>query len=127
MELSTFATIIGTLELVAAIPLLLVGPAASRFFITLCRNDLFMRIAGAVTIIITVLVLRQGMRIGTDAAGLIRLIAWIGFLKGIIAAWRPRILVDQCERFLPREGLRALLGILGILIAVLLLWGSTLV
>ena len=126
MELSTFATITGIFELIIGIPLIVAGLATNKFIQKVLSNEVTMRIMGAVITVICALVLLDGATIGTDPEGLIRLVAWIGFIKGISAAWRPDILVGISQSFLKQEFL-LLAGIVGTAIGVLLLYGAALV
>lgn len=127
MELSTFATIIGILELLVGIPLLVASAATSAFLLNLMRNDSFMRVMGAVSVMITVLVLQDGYQVGTDAAGLIRLVAWIGLIKGLSAAWFPGFLVGMSERVFSSVQMRPVFGVFAVAVGVLLLYGAQLV
>jgi len=106
MELSTFALIIGILCLVFYAPLLVNGRAASQWMLGFMRNDVAVRSMGAVGIVITVLILRENYAVGTDIAGLLRLVAWIGLIKGVVAAWWPQVLLIKCEKFLASDGSR---------------------
>ena len=125
MELSTFAIIIGILELLIGIPLLVAGGPALKFMTKFIADEFHMRVFGAVVFIISVFVLLEGATIGTDPEGLIRLVAWIVAIKGITVAWKPGVLVGLSGSFL-RPNFAPIIGILGTAIGVLLLYGSTL-
>jgi len=127
MELATFATIVGLLELVVGIPMLVSSTATTTFILKLVKNEVFMRTVGAVSIAVTVLVLQNGYTIGTDAAGLIRLVAWLGLIKGVLAAWWPKVLASQTQSILGNSSLSSLFGIVALVVGGLLLWGAGLV
>jgi len=127
MELSTFATIIGILELIIGIPFLVASAATAAFLLKVIRNDVFMRTFGAVGVMLTVIVLQDGYQVGTDAAGLIRLIAWIGLIKGLTAAWFPGFFTGISESVFGNAQLRPVIGIPAVAIGVLLLYGAQLV
>ncbi|MDD5025749.1 MAG: hypothetical protein PHH13_00020 [Candidatus Peribacteraceae bacterium] len=127
MELSTFSTITGILVLLIGLPLLVAGASTAAFVQQLMRNALCMRITGAVIVILTVLALQQGYRIGTDTAGLLRLVAWIGLVKGITATWFPNVLRGLSERMVNSVALRPVFGAVAIVLGGLLLYGAQLV
>jgi len=91
------------------------------------RNNVCMRVTGAVIVILTVLTLQQGSRIGTDVAGLLRLVVWLGLIKGIIAAWFPAFLTDVSERAFDTPFLRPVFGVVALVMGGLLLYGAQLV
>lgn len=127
MDLQTFAIITGILVLLIGIPLLANGEAAVAFVQEFMRSNLYMRTAGALIVVLTVLTLRQGYGIGTDPAGLIRIVAWLGFIKGVTAAWRPTVLTGVSERILNDAAVRPILGIIAIAMGAILLYGAQVV
>jgi hypothetical protein len=82
---------------------------------------------GVVVVMITVLVLQDGYQVGTDAAGLIRLVAWIGLIKGLSAAWFPSFLAGISESIFGSVQMRPVLGVVAVAVGVLLLYGAQLV
>ncbi|MFH1444224.1 MAG: hypothetical protein ABIG34_02435 [Candidatus Peregrinibacteria bacterium] len=127
MELSTFAQITGILVVLVGVPLLVNGDATVAFVQELMRSALYMRTAGALIVVLTVLTLKMDYSIGTDPAGLIRIVAWLGLIKGITATWKPTVLTGISERMLGDGALRPVLGIVAIAMGGLLLYGSQLV
>lgn len=127
MELQTFTIIIGLFMLLLALPLLIAGDKTFAFVQELMRNELHLRCMGAVIVVITVLTLKLNYTIGTDAAGLIRIVAWLGLLKGLTAAWFPSTLVRLTNRVFDDAGTRPVLAVVAIAIGALLLYGSMLV
>ncbi|OIO53683.1 hypothetical protein AUJ46_04405 [Candidatus Peregrinibacteria bacterium CG1_02_54_53] len=127
MELQTFAQITGILVLLIGIPLLVKGDATVAFVQEFMQSTLHMRCSGALIVVLSVLTLKEGYSIGTDPAGLIRVVAWLGFIKGITAAWRPDVLKGLSERMLNDASIRPIFGIVSIAMGGLLLYGSQLV
>ncbi|MDD5103062.1 MAG: hypothetical protein PHX93_01535 [Candidatus Peribacteraceae bacterium] len=127
MELQTFAQITGILVLLVGIPMLVKGDATAAFVQEFISNTLHMRCSGALIVVLTVLTLRADYSIGTDPAGLIRIVAWLGLVKGLTAAWKPDVLKGLSERMLNDASIRPILGIVAIALGGLLLYGSQLV
>ncbi|MDD4287719.1 MAG: hypothetical protein PHO20_02805 [Candidatus Peribacteraceae bacterium] len=127
MELQTFTIIIGLFILLLALPLLISGEKTFAFVQELLRNEWHLRCVGAVIVVITVLTLKQNYSIGTDAAGLIRIVAWLGLIKGLTAAWFPAKLVSLTNKVFDDAGTRPVLAVVAIAIGALLLYGSELV
>ena len=127
MELSTFAFIIGVIELVAGISFLLNGKETKKFFIELLRNEQFTRLCGIFLLVVCGLVLRDGFMVDNSVPGLLRLLAWLGFIKGVLYTWWPDHLSDMAETILDNVSLRPLISFVGIGLGAVLLWASTLV
>lgn len=127
MELQTFAIITGMFILLLALPLLVASEKTYAFVQEIMRNEWHLRCMGAVIVVITVLTLKQNYTIGTDTAGLIRIVAWLGLFKGITAAWYPHVLVRLTNRVFDDAGVRPVLAVVAIAIGALLLYGSQLV
>ena len=86
-----------------------------------------MHICGAVTVVISALVLKDGYTVSKSVVGLLTLVVWIGLVKGIILSWYPGILTKQSNALLSNAGLRPLIAIVGLAVGVLVLYGGTLV
>lgn len=110
-----------------ALPLLVSSEKTYAFVQEMMRNELHLRCMGAVIVVIAALTLRQGYAVGTDPAGLLRIVAWIGLIKGVTAAWYPHLLVKMTHRVLDDEGMRPVLAVIAIAISGILLYGSKLV
>jgi len=126
MELTTFAYTIGIVELLIFIPVLVSGSKAVAWMQKFVSNDLAMRSMGGVLTIIGVLVLVGDWSIGSDPAGLIRLVAWATLIKGVLACWKPDVLKKNMS-LLSNASMRPIISIVGILIGVLLIYGAGLV
>jgi len=127
MTLTTFAFTIGILELLVGFPFLFASSATTKFLLKLLRNDVFMRTFGLVIVIISALVLRDGAAIGTDASGLIRLVAWISLIKGLSFVWFPSFLVGISEGIFKKAELSPLFGLVAVVFGILLLYAATIV
>ena len=127
MTLQTFANIVGILAILAYLPLLVNGPAAVKFYKVLVKNETFMRLVGALSVVLTVLVLKDGYIVGKDPAGLLTLVVWLGLVKGILCAWYPAVPTKHCTAMLSNTGIRPLIAIAGLAVGVLILYGATLV
>ncbi len=127
MDLSTFSLITGTFMLLLAIPLLVASEKAYTFIQEVMRDELHLRCFGSAITVIAVATLAQGYAIGTDAPGLIRIVAWLTLAKGITAAWFPGKLVALTHKVFDDAGVRPVLAIVGIAVGGLLLYGSQLV
>jgi hypothetical protein len=64
------------------------------------QDDSLTRIVGAFLAILSFLVLTEGTNIGSSPEGLMRLVAWIVLIKGLMLCWWPDWLVDIQKRFL---------------------------
>lgn len=119
MDLSTFAYIIGPLELLIGIPLLIKPDTAAKWVLDFVKNHTLMRVLGAVLTVIGVLVLADDYSIGSDAAGLLRLVAWIVLIKGVFLAWYPEKAGELSERHLSVPAMRFVAGFIAVIIGVL--------
>ncbi|MDD5042023.1 MAG: hypothetical protein PHX87_06540 [Candidatus Peribacteraceae bacterium] len=127
MELQTFAQITGILVLLIGLPLLVKSDATAAFVQALMRSETSLRVMGALIVVLSALTLRQGYAIGTDPAGLLRIVAWIGLVKGVTAAWYPATLARLTHRVFDDTGTRPVLAVVAIAVGALLLYGSVLV
>jgi len=113
--------------LLLAFPLLIASEKTYAFVQEIMRNEWHLRCMGALVVVIAALTLREGYTVGTDAAGLIRIVAWLGLIKGITAAWFPAKLVSLTNKAFDDAGTRPVLAVVAIAIGALLLYGSKLV
>ena len=100
MTLSTFALVLAVIEFLFGFPLLLFPKKTGRLLLDLTKADLLYRTIGALFLVLCVLVLAQGMSVGTDVPGLIRLVAWVGAIKCLIICWWPEKHALLAERML---------------------------
>lgn len=127
MELSTFAYIIGTLMFLVCLPML-VSPAKTVAYLKkVIEDDTSLRTWGGIYVVVSVLVLKEGVEIGTDASGLFRLLAWAMFIKGLVIAWSPKSIKPMQMKVLNNKGALPVHAIIGIVVGVLCFYGAGLV
>jgi len=127
MELITFAYIIGTLMLLVSVPLLLSSTKTVAFMKKAIEDDVNIRTYGGLYTIVAVLVLIEGYEIGTDAAGLLTLLAWILLIKGLVVCWYPQKIKPTQMKVLNNKSALPVYAIAGIVIGVLCFYGAGLV
>ena len=127
MELSTFAYIIGTLMFLVCLPML-VSPAKTVAYLKkVIEDDTSLRTWGGIYVIVSVLVLKEGVEIGTDASGLFRLLAWSMFINGLVIAWSPKSIKPMQMKMLNNKGALPVHAIIGVVLGVLCFYGAGLV
>lgn len=127
MELSTFAYTIGVLELLFGLPLLFYSKSTLKFLDKFFKDDVEMRVVGALMTVLGALILVDGYEVHLDPAGLITLMAWAVFLKGLIYTWWPHTAINIKKRFMKSEASLTFAGIAATVIGVLLMYGGSLV
>lgn len=125
MELSTFAYTIGIIELLFGLPLLFYSKATMKFLDKFFKDEIEMRVVGVFMTILGALVLVNGYTISADPAGLVTLMAWAVFLKGLIYAWWPQTAVNMKKKFMKSETTLAFGGIAGTAMGVLLVYAGS--
>ena len=121
MSLSTYAFIIGFAPLLLGIPQFLFPERTTAWLFRALEEDVLMRFVGLLFFLLSFLVLRTDYTVGTDIAGLVRLMAWLITLKSLVLcyapAWRARIV----RRFLAPEYMHRIYGLFALGWGVLLL------
>lgn len=125
MALSTFALVIAVVELVFGIPMILFPGKTTDRVLELTRNEPLYRTVGAFFLVICVLVLAEGISVGTDTAGLIRLVAWLGAAKSLVICWWPEKHSHLIERVLAQRAAQRLSGVMAVVAGVLFILAST--
>jgi len=87
LNLETFCIVVGVYEIMIGIPLLVKPLATGRWLEGAMKEDALLRAFCLLFLILAVLVLTQGASIGTDAAGLVRLLAWATALECLVFCW----------------------------------------
>ena len=82
----------------------------------MCSSDL-----GVILVVIGFLVLKDNPNIGTDTAGLIRLLAWLGAIKGLAYTWYPAKMRNFANSWLEVPAIRMAGGFVALVIGVLCL------
>lgn len=125
MELSTFAYTIGILELLFGLPLLFYSKQTMKFLDKFFKDDVEMRVVGALMTVLGALVLIDGYDISADPKGLVILMAWAVFLKGLMYAWWPQTAVNMKKKFMKSEATLTFGGIAATAIGVLLVYAGS--
>jgi hypothetical protein len=126
MSLSTFAYLLGALELVLGIPLLVAPAKTKQWFFKLKDDPVVLPLVGGLTFILCFVTLSssfsagQGLAVGLTVAGLVRLLAWLGMIKGLVICWCPSHYGRRVERIFSRPLLPRLLGAVALVLGVLL-------
>ena len=121
MSLSTFCVILGVYEIILGIPLI-VRPAATGLWIRgVVKEEILMRLIGFFFLVIGVLVLSEGTSVGTDSAGIVRLLAWVTAIKCIFLCWWPRWFSALKDWYWRKPGLLRVFGVLATALGVWLL------
>ena len=121
MTLSTFATVIGILELVAGLPMMLFPRRTAESFTRLLDDENLLRAISAATLVLCALPLLEDPSIGFDTAGLVRLLAWVGAVKGLVNCWIPKHVTAPARWILARPVLVSIGGAIGVALGVLLI------
>ncbi|MDE0960496.1 MAG: hypothetical protein OSB09_06925 [Planctomycetota bacterium] len=93
MDLISFSLMVGIVQLLLGLPMLLQPDRVDRWFRVISEDDLWLRSLGYLWLVSAVLVLFENATVGTDVAGLIRLLAWATAIKSLILCWWPKPLI----------------------------------
>ncbi|HCI04255.1 MAG: hypothetical protein QF755_02115 [Candidatus Peribacteraceae bacterium] len=127
MELTTFAYIIGTLMFLVCLPMLVSPDKTVAFLKKVIEDDTSLRTWGGIYVVVSILVLKEGIEIGTDASGLFTLLAWAMFVKGLVIAWSPKSIKPMQMKVLNNKGALPVHAIIGVVLGVLCFYGAGLV
>jgi uncharacterized protein YjeT (DUF2065 family) len=125
MELSTFAYTIGIIELLFGLPLLFYSKPTVKWLDKAFKDDVQMRVIGGIMTVLGALVLIEGYEISADPAGLVILMAWAVFLKGMMYTWWPQTAVNMKKKLMKSEAMLTLGGIAATAIGVLLVYAAS--
>ena len=124
MTLPTYALTIGTVCLLFGIPMAVSPGKTTKWIIGVMENDAMLRVIGAIFLVLSLLVLRDDATIGTDPAGLVRLLAWATGVKSLIMCWWPEWMLQVSRRMLTQSWCQACKCIGSLAFGVLLLWAG---
>ena len=127
MELATFAYTIGVIELIVGLPLLFYSKSTLKVFDKFFKDDFQMRFTGTLMAVLGSLVLVESYEVSLDPEGLIILMAWLVFVKGLMYAWWPQPAVNMKKKFMKSEAALTFGGIAASVIGVLLVYGASIV
>jgi uncharacterized protein YjeT (DUF2065 family) len=125
MELSTFAYTIGIIELIIGLPLLFYSKQTMKWIDKVFKDDVMMRVIGIIICILGALVLVEDYEVSADPEGLVILVAWLVFLKGLLYAWWPQTAIKMKKNFMKSEATLTFGGIAATVIGVLLLYAAS--
>jgi len=89
---------VGTAQLLAGIPILMVPDRFGRWLASACKEDVLIRSMGYLWMVAAVLVLFENARVGTDVEGLVRLGAWATAIKCLMLCWWPQQLMRMRQK-----------------------------
>ena len=121
MSLSAFSYLVSALEFLAGVSLLVAPAKTAQWFLKLKEEDVLLRVLGALFFVISFLVLSEGVAIGVDVPGLVRLAVWIGAVKSLLMCWWPQWLLGRMDRVLSRPALTRAFGAIALAAGVLFL------
>ena len=124
MELSTFAYTIGVVELLFGLPLLFYTKHTVKWLEKAFKDDVQMRVLGAFMAILGTLVLVEDNVVSLDPRGLVVLMAWMVFLKGLIYSWWPHTATKMRKSFMKNEAALTLGGTAATAIGLLLFYAG---
>ena len=125
MELSTFAYAIGIFELIFGLPLLFYSKQTMKCVEKAFKDDFQIRFIGVIMTIVGALVLVEKYEISASPEGLVILVAWLVFLKGLIFAWWPQTAITMKKKFMKNEAALTLAGIAATAVGLLLLYAGS--
>lgn len=82
-----------------------------------------MRTVGGIFVILSFFTLKDNYTITENLAGLLRFLAWVGGIKGLILCYYPQWSAEMKGQFLKGESAR-IWGLVGIIIGILLFLGA---
>jgi uncharacterized protein YjeT (DUF2065 family) len=121
MTLSSFCVIVGVWELVFGLPMLVRPAATIRWLRDTLKDPTMMRLIGFFFLVISVLVLSEGARVGGDGPGLVRLLAWVTGGKCLLICWWPRQFARMTDLWFSNAAVVRCFGVLATAIGVWLL------
>ncbi len=119
MTLSTFCFIVGVFELLFAIPMLVAPRAMTAWVREFYAQEKLLRLVCALFLMLAVLVLIEDPSVGTDVAGLVRLVAWVTAIKCLAGCWWPTSKLQFFDRLLSASWWSRAAGPLALVVGIL--------
>ena len=119
MNLPTFCFIVGVFELLFAIPMLVAPRAMTAWVREFYAQEKLLRLVCALFLMLAVLVLVEDPSVGTDVAGLVRLVAWVTAIKCLIFCWLPTAQLQFFDRLLSMSWWSRVVGPLALAVGIL--------
>ena len=121
MSLSAFSYLVSALEFLAAVSFLAAPAKTAEWFLKLKEEDVLLRVLGALFFVVSFLVLSEGVAIGLDVPGLVRVAVWIGAVKSLLMCWWPNRLLGRMDWVFARPASTRAFGLLALAAGVLFL------
>ncbi|MAE68469.1 hypothetical protein CL635_01510 [bacterium] len=125
MELTTFAYTIGIIELIVGLPLLFYSKQTMKWIDKAFKDDVQMRVIGVFMAILGALVLIEDYEVSAEPDGLVILIAWLVFLKGLMYCWWPQTAINLKKKWVKNDAAITFGGIAAVAIGVLLVYAGS--
>ena len=110
---------IGIVEILLGVPLIVAPDRTMKWMKKMMDDDAIVRLVGGMFVIVCVLILLEERQIGTDVAGLMRLVVWISLVKTLIMCWWPQYTRNVMNRFSAMPAFRYFMGFMATIIGVL--------
>jgi hypothetical protein len=121
MTLSTFATFLGSIELLVGLPFLFSREKTMAVFRRLLEEEMLLRSLGGVFFALSMLVLLEDRSIGLDVEGLVRFVTWLVAFKALLLCWVPHWIRSLSEWWFSRSSLHFFGAFLKCVVGILLL------
>jgi hypothetical protein len=124
MKLETFAFIMAILQANLAVGFLLAPTQAAAAVLEVLKNSISRNMLAISWITLAGLVLLDEPRVSMDAAGFIRLMAWLTTVKCLIFIWRPELPIRARQRFFSSAKMNRVIGLIVMALAVTFFWAG---
>lgn len=125
MEILTFANSIGILDILIGLPLLLYPKQSRKWLDHLCKEEQLIRIIGALMAMYAGGILLGGYYVDLTPVGLLQLVAWLVFLKGLTWAWFPGFVQQMKKKWLKSDTILTISGLAATAIGSLLVYAGS--
>ena len=119
MSLAVFSYIVGIVEILLGVPLIIAPDRTMKWMEKMIADDVIIRLVGGFFVVVCALLLMEDMQIGTDVAGLMRLVVWIVLAKCLILAWWPQYMRNILNRFSVMPAFCYFMGFLATIVGVI--------
>lgn len=120
MTVTTFAVLVAVLEFTIGLPLLVAPAQATSWMTRLVKDEMSYRLSGVLTLMLGVSVLAHEPTVTMDLAGVIRLLALMTAIKGLVICWWPHRHENIVERVMSTPARQRAVGLLALIVSVLL-------
>lgn len=124
MTLPIFCLAVAVVELLCGVPMLVAPRRATAWLVRLLKEDALMRCASAALLVVAAAALLEDARVGTDLAGVVRLLAWVTAIKCLVWCWAAPWQRRLSERMLALPAVRLVMGPMATAAGVFFLWAA---